>query len=221
MRRPSLNRRQEIDRARQRLERDGFPRLQMALLVALTGAAGFIASYALLHAGVQAMWLRTRAEDYVDIQDLPLPSARDTAEPAFGGKGGGFDGGGASADVDHPGDGTSLVGDAAEAVAGADELAIPLGIIVVLGLLLFSSLWVVAGAPLLFAELLVDGVLAASLYRRLRGLDTRHWLDTAIRRTCLPFAVSAALLAGAGWIMQQAVPDARSMGDVVLHLRSR
>ena len=108
-------------------------------------------------------------------------------------------------------------------MADADELAVPLIVVViavgVLAALILSSLWVVYSAPVLFAELLVDGVLAASLYRRLRGLDSRHWLETAIRRTFLPFAIAAIVTASIGWGMTLYAPEADSIGDVLLHAR--
>ena len=87
---PQFRRHHEIRRIRGALERDSFPRLQMLVLVTLTGASGFVASYALLHAGLVEMWLRylasiglaylmflfllwlwlrTRAEDYADFCD--------------------------------------------------------------------------------------------------------------------------------------------------------
>ena len=72
-------------------------------------------------------------------------------------------------------------------------------------------------APVLFAELLVDGVLSASLYRRLRGLQTRHWLETAVRRTALPFALTAAIVSASGWGMAHYAPEAHSIGDVITH----
>lgn len=48
----------EVVRARQHLQQRGWPRLQMALIVALTGAAGFLASHLLRLAGIDAMLLR-------------------------------------------------------------------------------------------------------------------------------------------------------------------
>lgn len=38
--------------------RRGMPRVLMSLILAATGAAGFLVSFALLHAGVERMWLR-------------------------------------------------------------------------------------------------------------------------------------------------------------------
>jgi hypothetical protein len=109
-----------------KLEWDGFPRLQMLFLVLLTGVAGLAASYALLQSGVDSMplryplsvgcayvvfllllwlWLRTKAEDYVDGgMDIPLPDggAGHGAEHGhvFSGGGGHFGGGGASGKFD-------------------------------------------------------------------------------------------------------------------------
>lgn len=243
---------QEVRRTRAKIERDGFPRLQMLLLVMLTGAAGFLASYCLLQAGIHQMWLRylgavcvaylvfllllwlwlrTRAEDYADIPDLSglVPSRCDKAQDGavFKGKGGEADGGGASGWFDstdgcgagaaEPGD---AVGNALSTAAEAEELAIPLVVIVLLGAALFSSLFVVYSAPLLFAELLVDGVLAASLYKRLRGVEKRHWLETAVRRTVVPFALTAVLAAAAGMAMALYAPGANSIGGV-LHYASQ
>lgn len=58
-------------------------------------------------------------------------------------------------------------------------------------------------------------VLSASLYRRLRGLATRHWLETAFRRTALPFALTAAIVSASGWGMALYAPEAHSIGDVI------
>ena len=52
-----FSRRGEILRLMRKLEWDGFPRLQMLFLVILTGAAGMVASYALLRSGVDSMAL--------------------------------------------------------------------------------------------------------------------------------------------------------------------
>lgn len=41
-----------------RIEKDGYPRLQMMLMVLMTGLIGFLSSFILLHSGMQTMWLR-------------------------------------------------------------------------------------------------------------------------------------------------------------------
>lgn len=53
-----MQRSTEATRARRQLQHRGWPRLQMALIVILTGAAGFLASHGLRLAGVDALLLR-------------------------------------------------------------------------------------------------------------------------------------------------------------------
>jgi hypothetical protein len=243
----------EIHRIRSKLERDSFPRLQMLLLVTLTGASGFAASYLFLHAGLIEMWLRylasfavgylvflvllwlwlrTRAEDYADfsVDSGSSSSGSCGSGTSYSGKGGEFGGGGANGSFDTQaesflaiGDSGSSVGDAVGAVAEAEELAIPLFVLALIGTMIFSFLlmlcFMVYSAPALFAELLVDGVLSASLYHRLRGLETRHWLETAFRHTALPFAMAAAIAFASGWAMALYAPEAHSIGDVIVHVR--
>lgn len=250
---PRFNRHHEIQRVRGRLETFSFPRLQMFVLVTLTGMAGFLASALLLSGGMLTMWsrylaafgfaylaflgllwlwLRTRAADWGDVPDfsgsLPNPSHSHEHSQCIGAHDGDFGGGGASgsfhsAGVDTPADAvpTEVVGEALSAAGQAEEFAIPLIVLVFLATLLLSSLFLVWSAPTLFAELVVDGILSASLYRRLRGLQAQNWVMTAIRRTAWPFAVTALIAAGIGWGMAQYAPEAHSIGEVVAHANGR
>jgi len=243
------SRRQIVDRIRRELERRSYPRLQMMLLVSLTGGAGFLASYVLLHFGFETLswryrlsvaiaygvfllllwlWLRTDFDDYgfddvlVDIaESAPARHGRDLHYK----EGGEFSGGGASGRWENSTSeplvelpelpGIGKVG----GLADADEAAIPIGIlfavVAVVVTVLVASFSIVYSAPVLFAELLLDGVLAATLYRRLRRLDSRHWLQSAVRRTIVPFAITAALVMAAGWGLSVYAPAARSLGDVL------
>jgi hypothetical protein len=236
---------------RARLLRQGFPRIQMFILVSLTGLAGFGASAAMLLAGIDTMalryvlamgvayivfllllwvWLRTSAADYLDPA-LQVGGGDDGAvgrsgsrsvggEEDFAGGGGGFDGGGASAHVDFgpKGGGIEAIAEKPlEAIGQAEEAAIPLAIVLIGVGIALSSLFVIWSAPLLFAEILVDALLAAGLYRRLRTLNPRHWMLAALRRTLLPFVLTTLTVAGAGWGMQAYAPEARSLGEVLAH----
>ena len=111
------------------------------------------------------------------------------------------------------------VGDAVGAVADADELAIPLLVLALAAALVFSSLYMVYTAPALLAEVAVDGLFAAGLYRKLRGLEPAHWLTTAIQRTILPFALTAVLVSGVGWGLEQAAPGAHTLGQALAQVR--
>ena len=248
--RPVFSRRRDIARLRATLERNGYPRLLMSLLVALTGGAGFVASFLLLKAGVETVWLRylvsiaiayvafllllylwlnQRLGDLVDgidaMSNLPMP--RRAGHAAFEGDGQ-FGGGGASSSFAVTDESAvasmssslseSPLGGAAEVVGEADELAIPLTILLFAVAILLSSLFVIYSAPTLLAEVLLDGILAAGLYRRLRGIERRHWLETAVRRTIWPFVLTALCLALIGWGMAWYAPGTTSVGDFAQHL---
>jgi hypothetical protein len=240
-----------ILRVKRRLESQSFPRLQMTLIVALTGAIGLLASFALLRMGVESMavrypfaltlsylfflfliwlWLRTKATDYLDVPDLPGSFQRsgsvDAPSPTWTGGGGEFGGGGASGSFDGPSvpigetsNSLSSVGDAADAVGAADELAIPLIVVALAIALAIAAFYIIYIAPIFFAEVLVDGALSFALFRYLRGHDPRHWLATSFRHTVVPFAVTALFMALAGVAMTAYAPGARSIGEVVHYSR--
>lgn len=219
------NRQTEINRVRSELLESGFPRIKMFLIVVLTGGAGFLSSYLMLDFGMTKMavrypaavaaayivflfllwlWLRTSADDYTDIPDISFDTGSRGASNCHGD---------IAPDVPETEDGA--ISEVIGGVAQAEELAIPLLGIIAIATLAFSSLWIVYSAPVFFAELLVDGVLAATLYRRLRGIETRHWLESAVRRTFMPFAMTAIVVGLCGAVMHQYVPEATSLGDVI------
>lgn len=249
-----INRNRELNRVRGVLNRDGYPRLEMFLLVSFTGMAGFFASHVLLNFGMNTMWIRYLASigfayvifmlmlwiwllwksrnssDNVDltadignIGDIGLsPSVQQSTSVDLGG-GGQFSGGGSSVDFASDAsmgeEGVGMVGEAMGAAAQAEEAAIPLMVIIALLAALFSVFLVafslVYSAPILFSELLVDGMLSASLYRRLSGIDSHHWLESALKRTIWPFVFAAVIFAVVGWAMAYFVPGTHSLGEIV------
>lgn len=242
-----FNRKSQLAKFRESINRNSYPRIEMFLLVSFTGMAGFLASYALLHAGLTTIWLRylvsvgmaygvfmvllwfwliwktsnsTDSVDGLDLVDVNLmPNMRANSSPSFQGGGGTFDGGGASGDYESSSDGAGAVGEAFGAVAEAEEGAIPLIVIGALIFALLSIFWVVFSvvysAPILFSELLVDGMLSASLYRRLKGIDKHHWLESAIKRTIWPFVFTAITFVALGFVIGHFVPDAHTLGEVI------
>ena len=179
------------------------------------------------------LWLRTKAEDYINLPDwtpsISWPKSP-TRMPDFkSGGGGDFAGGGATGSFDdattalQPASTSPLgkVGDSVEAIADTDELAVPLlAITLVIGTVIgmaLACLYVVNLAPVLFAEVLVDGTLSYALVRHLRGQEPEHWLSSTFRRTVLPFAGAAVFLVAMGAAMTAYAPNAKSIGEVLQH----
>ncbi len=68
---------------------------------------------------------------------------------------------------------------------------------------------------LLFAELLVDGALSYALYRKIKAADSPHWLESAVRRTALPFVLTGVFVSITGAAMASYAPGAHSIGQVI------
>ncbi|HEV7904160.1 MAG TPA: hypothetical protein VGO96_09985 [Pyrinomonadaceae bacterium] len=265
-----------IERVRRRLVRGGSPRLLVSFLLALTGAAGFLVSTALLRLGVTQMsvryplavlsaysvfllllrlWLalqrrktRRRSNSLDPLSDMgdALPHlfdaganvAGDAARATFGG-GADFAGGGAggvwtdgSAALSNVSDGVSgSVGGSVGGNAGGGSslldsvpdvgldldlddgcfwIVIPIAAIVGVLVLMFYVVYV---APVFLAEILVDALLVAGLYRRLKKIEPRHWLRSVVRRTLLPALLATALFIAAGYLMGRIAPEAHSIGS--------
>jgi hypothetical protein len=79
-----------------------------------------------------------------------------------------------------------------------------------------AALYVVYAAPLLLAEILVEGVLLSGLSRgmkRARRGGGGDWLGAAVRRTWLPVLLTLITFSAAGYLLQRAAPRARSIGE--------
>jgi hypothetical protein len=223
------------------------PRLLMTAIVAATGAAGVLGSVLLHRGGMFSMWLRyglsvvfayvsfmffiwlwivlkrrrqfadpgdwRDAED--DLDDLEVASELVSNGPA------------GAPSVDPPmarGYGAHTDSGVAGDVAGGldlDDGIVAVAVVAALAAAVAASLYVVIVAPQFVAELLLDGVFAAGLYRRLRAVDRRHWLDSALSRTWLPALLVAAFFMIAGAVCQWYAPEASSLGGVWRHWRAK
>lgn len=252
-----------IERVRRRLLSGGWPRLFVSFLLALTGAAGFLVSTALLHLGVTSMTVRyplavlsaysvfllllrlwlafqrrkkgSQLDDWLfDVGDgirhgldpgvsvageaartVPFGGAADFGG---GGAGGSWTGGVITPDG-NSGGGSSLL----DSVPDVPDVGLDLDfgegcfwflipIIAVVGVIV-AMFYVVYVAPILLAEILVDALLVAGLYKRLKGIrEPRHWLLTVVRRTLLPVVIATALFIAAGYLMERIAPEAQSIG---------
>lgn len=240
-----------------RLLRRGQPRLWVTLILLITGLAGFLVSYLLLHSGMTRMWLRyplailfaycvflLLLRLWLALQRSPRPGVEvgDAADglldlatrhgryPGPGGHAEAFEFSAGAADAGGAGAGSSwgessLSSSSSSGSSGGggggfdlDEgVFIVIAIAVIAGALL-AVFYVIYIAPALLAEILVDGALVAGLYREMKGLEQRHWLRAAVRKTLLPALIAAALFSAGGYALQRAAPKARSVGEVWKHL---
>jgi hypothetical protein len=218
------------------LSKFGSPRTQLALMVAFTGAAGLVASFGLLELGLRVLWLRyslavllaylvflcqvwiwlalekrrlLREGLFVPESDAPAGPAHPSVAPPAGKSG------------NSPKD-KSGVEDVLAAITDAGcggELGLIFLALAAIVLVLLGLVLLIATAPALLAEVLLDGLLSASLYRRLKGLDPGSWLETAVRKTWMPFLVAFLIFLGAGLVLHTLDPHAVSIVDFWKHLR--
>ena len=264
-----MNRRREriVRLVKGRLLRRGRPRLLVSLILSVTGLAGFLVSFSLLHSGMTRMWLRyplailfaycvfllllrlwlhlqrPRASD-MDVADINfnLPSG-DVNLPDSPGHSGGFQFSGGGGDAGGAGAGGSwgqgLFSSPSSSTSsgsggsssspsggggdgggdGGGGLDLDEGCFIVIAVVAIAGafiaiLYVVYVAPALLAEILVDGVLVAGLYRKIKGVEQRHWLRAAVRQTIIPALMAALLFSVAGYALQRAAPKAHSIGEV-------
>jgi hypothetical protein len=228
------------------------PRFQVSLILLITGVAGFLTSFSLLHVGMLWMWLRypiailiaycvflLLLRLWLSLQRRGLdmdfdPSVLDFSAPGghtdvesfqFGG-GGDFDGGGAGGSLGEavPSSSSASISGGGSGFNGIDiDLDLEEGWLIVIAIValvggLIASLYIIYIAPVLLAEILVDGALVAGLYKRVRRIEQKHWLRTAVRRTLLPAILVVIFFTVAGYALQKAVPEAHSMGEVWKHV---
>jgi hypothetical protein len=215
-------------------ERERFPRLIVMVLLLVTGGVGFLASAAMLWLGVNTMWIRyslavlaaygafialirlwaeserNRIETSRELEKLNADDADRQPPP------GRLRLSDNDSNLHPPPDrsGWDYLNLPDFDLPDLDEGCLPLIILgALLGLVvaLFAVVW---AAPGLLAEVILDVVLVAALYKRLRGIERSHWLATAIKRTWLPALSAAIVLALAGVLMQAIVPEAKSIGQI-------
>lgn len=177
------------------------------------------------------LWLRTR-EDPSDIADLPLPSGSSGGSsfpeanvPLLRPGGGNFGGGGASADFGSGDLVGTVVKSKGEIAHGATETVVAAAgegfavvVVVFLGLAAISAVfvWVLSMAPVFLAEIVLDAILIATLYKRLRKVDGTYWLQAMVRRTRIPFLVAVLIAGIGGTLLHWYAPEAQTLGYFLL-----
>jgi hypothetical protein len=76
----------------------------------------------------------------------------------------------------------------------------------------------VALGPEFLAEVMLDGVFSAALYRRLDRIEHQHWMKTVFAKTKAPFLWTLLFFAFQGVVSARYAPEAVSIGGVIRHL---
>jgi hypothetical protein len=238
---PSDARGRAVERLKGSLLRRGSPRLQMVVFLTLTGLTGFGTSVLLHAAGMNTMairyplsvavaylvflfllylWLTSYRHRHARANSRPgsvyldpwpyyygsapaEPSAAATGSPPAPADGGMGSGGGWGG-----------LGDA--------DAALVVIVLVILAIVAAAtaSVIILIEAPVLLAEVLVDGLLLAGLARRVRGQPSQHWMTGVVRRTWLPVVAVAAIFALVGLGLEQTLPGATTMGEALRAVQS-
>lgn len=193
----------------------------MTVRYPLAAACGYLTFIALIRAWIA--WQRRRWDPDVDIDpdmldvDLSPGGASDDVPLFQGGRSGGA---GAS---DHWAEGSSngatgRTGGGSHVDVDLDEFW-PIAIAAVCAVGGFIAiLYVVYAAPILLAEVALDGAVVATFYRRMRRADAGHWAATTLRRTWMTAVVLVVFTTIAGFAFERIAPEARSIGGVIREL---
>ncbi len=93
------------------------------------------------------------------------------------------------------------------------------GILVVLLILaavvstILASLFVIYQAPVMLAEVIVDGVLFFGIARRVNRMGNQHWFSGVMRRTLGPILILAVCFSAIGIGLQSVGPKATTMAE--------
>lgn len=224
-----------------------WPRAQISIILLLTALVGFLTSALLLHAGLDSMAVRYPVAIaiayglfllllrlWISFQnlwniDVPLEINNSTIEYfdfsqyPFEGRGD-FAGAGAGGKwtqpnpISAPTTSDSNLGGSNFSFDIEDIGLLILAAVAILAALL-AVFYIIYIAPVLLAEIFVDGVLVAGLYKSVKEINQGHWLLTALRKTLIPAVLAAILFGTAGYIVQNAVPEARSIGQVWMAIK--
>jgi hypothetical protein len=261
-----------IERIEKHLERRSYPRMQMMVIVSLTGASGLLASAALLRFGMGTMairyplsvlvaycvflgllwvWIRKIAPEYSNLTPAQLEA--DEAQATLAAKnavhvpvpdvnptdpiGGLGSVQGLSVQesqwrlqvVDIVHQLVRLVFDLLRNIVegifkvigslmgDTEELMIPIMVVLLFLGMALASVYVVATAPALFAEVLVDSTLSYTLYKRLVKTEERNWLRAAVTRTLWPLVGTLVFVAGMGALLGNMAHGAHTISEALAY----
>ncbi|RJQ41498.1 MAG: hypothetical protein C4550_01675 [Nitrospiraceae bacterium] len=171
----------------------------------------------------------------VDVPSLPTGESSVNVEP-FSSGGGNFGGGGASNTFEQidgaayepsneilnsagsiaDSSGSDAVTEVASGVADFDEGGI---ILIILGLILAvifgAGIYLLYQAPVILAEVAFDFLLATSLIKSSKKIDSPDWAGSVFRATWIPFLLVLVITLGFALFVSSIYPEATRLSDVL------
>lgn len=215
-------------RARNHVLMQGSPRLYMFCVLAVSLLTAFLASAILLHLGVTRMWIRygvaaivgyaafflylhvllfyvykiqaDKARVEADVEDV-VDLAEGATDIALG-------------DASDSGGGSSSGGlDSLELFGEGEAVAVVIAIVLILGVFI-ASFYVIYIAPEILFEIAFDALVGVGYFRILKSGQNKHWSESAIKATLIPFLITLLLSVVCGALLQAIVPDAVRFKDI-------
>lgn len=248
-----------VNTIRDRLQSEGYPRLQVMLIVLLCFGISFLSSFVLFKVGITLMWVRyllsmslayavflvliwywarkilkTQEENqrikerdnggWSDLNIFPTSEGQSPDDVFASGGGGEATGGGAGGSWDDPVNNSDIGGfsDALPDVSidvdiDVGEAGIVILPVVIIGVLIisFSVVSVIYSAPILLAEVIVDVFLASMAAKFLEQQKRKYWLETAFKKTIIPFLVTLLVVVGVAFWLGYLFPNLHTIGQLI------
>ncbi len=213
------SRQKQVGRLARFLKKYSQPRFQLFLILMLTASIGAAVSFVLLKSGVDRMWLRyplaaigaylgflglLRLWAQYQLSRPNLPPEEDTGEPD-------------PAPVVESKERDSFwsvdLSSVLDITSAFDDVPVAI-LVAALIVVLLVALGIIFAAPILLAEVLLDGLLVAGLWHRFKRYGVGSSLSSAVRGTVLPATIVVACLGAIGFVLQLIEPGAESIGDM-------
>jgi hypothetical protein len=161
-------------------------------------------------------------ENTLDLLDIPFNSTSNdstvTIEQCMESGGGEFGGAGASGSFDLPGrdiveGGASSIVDTADFIEEGALILVPL--MIVLTVVFGAGIFLIYEAPIILSEVALEFILAGTLIKRAKEIDSPNWVGSAIRMTWLPFAITMVLAIGFSFVLHSMFPEINAISEIL------
>ncbi len=161
-------------------------------------------------------------ENALDVFDIPINTTSNdsnvTLEECIDSGGGEFGGAGASGSFDMPGGdvvegGVSSIADGADFLEEGAIILIPL--MIALTLIFGAGIFLIYEAPIILSEVALEFILAGTLIKRAKEIDSPDWMGSVIRKTWFPFAITMILAVIFAFILHSVFPEVNAISEIL------